>query len=256
MSSIITKIKLEDLKTIAEICFYCLTGTLAILTYLSAKRVLLNTVNTEYQKKVILRLEALQKILADEFYLHSEKYWAKNDTYLINQIKIINQMYAGTPGILYNEDDLMLESNPQASFLLTLENEITADPFVPKQVREAIIENIIKRAYSINDIYHNNLKKYASELALGNTAESFEENYHHLEENISKELVINNCEITQIENEVNCIRLYIQEYFESFRPIKKRYKKYVPVYKKNNIIYSKSKRFIKVLPQKGNTMKQ
>ena len=247
MTDIITKIKMEDLKAIAEICFYCLTGILAVLTYLSAKRVLLNTVNTEYQKKVIIRLEDLSKILADEFYMHSEKYWVKNDTYLITQIKTINEMYAGNPDSLLNEDELTLESNPQASYLLALENEIKADPFVPKRIREAIIDNIIKRAYTIDAIYHSHLSQYASELAHGKADRSFEENYRRLEDSISKELVLKNCGILQIEDEVNYIRLYIQEYFESFRPIKKRYKKYVPVYKKNNTIFSRLKRLFAVL---------
>jgi CRP-like cAMP-binding protein len=48
----------------------------AILTYLAAKRGLLNTVNTEYQKRVMDRLQKLSEELYSEFDPSSEAYWA------------------------------------------------------------------------------------------------------------------------------------------------------------------------------------
>ncbi len=50
---------LDDGLKVTQIAFYVAAGVVAILTYLKAKRGLLNTVNTEYQKKVVI--ERLQR---------------------------------------------------------------------------------------------------------------------------------------------------------------------------------------------------
>ena len=54
---------LDPLLKATQILFYVVAGTVAVLTYRKAKDTLLNTVNTEYQKKVIGRLEELAKEL-------------------------------------------------------------------------------------------------------------------------------------------------------------------------------------------------
>ena len=52
---------IDTLSKIVQISFYIVVGLTAVLTYISAKKGLLNTVNTEYQKKVINRLEEISK---------------------------------------------------------------------------------------------------------------------------------------------------------------------------------------------------
>ncbi len=66
---------LDDGLKVTQIAFYVAAGVVAILTYLKAKRGLLNTVNTEYQKKVIERLGSIADELLEEFDPASERYW-------------------------------------------------------------------------------------------------------------------------------------------------------------------------------------
>ena len=52
--------------------FYIIASTVAIMTYLKAKDGLLNSVNTEYQKKVMEKLTQLSEEIIDEFDFSSE----------------------------------------------------------------------------------------------------------------------------------------------------------------------------------------
>lgn len=44
---------LDTLLKVAQISFYLIASTIAILTYIKAKKGLLNTINSEYHKKII-----------------------------------------------------------------------------------------------------------------------------------------------------------------------------------------------------------
>jgi len=59
---------METTLKLIQMGFYAVASTIAILTYLKAKNGLLNTVNTEYHKKVIDRLVALSDEVFKEFY--------------------------------------------------------------------------------------------------------------------------------------------------------------------------------------------
>ncbi len=58
---------LGDTLKIVQIVFYSVGVVIALLTYQAAKRGLLNTVNTEYQKRVMDRLQKLSEDLYSEF---------------------------------------------------------------------------------------------------------------------------------------------------------------------------------------------
>ena len=62
-----------------QIIFYITASVITVLTFIKAKNGLLNSVNTEYQKRVMDRLASLSNELYDEFDPDSESYWAKND---------------------------------------------------------------------------------------------------------------------------------------------------------------------------------
>ena len=70
--------KYGDALKLVQIVFYAIGAVVAILTYRAAKRGLLNTVNTEYQKRVMDRLQKLSDDLYTEFDESSPTYWAKS----------------------------------------------------------------------------------------------------------------------------------------------------------------------------------
>ena len=69
--------KYGDALKVVQIAFYVVGAVVAILTYRAARRGLLNTVNTEYQKRVMDRLRRLSEDLYGEFDPSSEAYWPK-----------------------------------------------------------------------------------------------------------------------------------------------------------------------------------
>jgi hypothetical protein len=68
---------IDDALKLVQIGFYVTGGAIAVLTYRAAKRGLLNSVNTEYQKRVMDRLAGLSDELFAEFDPDSEHFWAK-----------------------------------------------------------------------------------------------------------------------------------------------------------------------------------
>lgn len=56
-----------DTLKIVHIVFYAVATIVAVLTYRAAKRGMLNTVSTEYQKRVMDRLQKLSEDLYSEF---------------------------------------------------------------------------------------------------------------------------------------------------------------------------------------------
>jgi hypothetical protein len=60
-----------------QIAFYLIGATVAVLTYRAAKRGLLNTVATEYQKRVMDRLQRLSEDLYGEFDMASPTHWSR-----------------------------------------------------------------------------------------------------------------------------------------------------------------------------------
>src|SRR5664280_2400993 len=68
---------LENVTRCAQIAFFLTTGTVAVLTYIRARRTVLSTVNAEYQKRVMDRLHQLSNDLYGEFDPDGPHYWAK-----------------------------------------------------------------------------------------------------------------------------------------------------------------------------------
>ena len=69
----------DTILKITQIGFYITGGTIAVLTYLKVKDGLLNTVNTEYQKKALAKVEEISNYLISEFDEESEYYWCKQN---------------------------------------------------------------------------------------------------------------------------------------------------------------------------------
>lgn len=70
---------LDSIAKLAQILFYAGGLLIGALTYRRAKSTILNTVNTEYHKKVIERLADLSEVLYREFDWSSDDAWYKQD---------------------------------------------------------------------------------------------------------------------------------------------------------------------------------
>jgi hypothetical protein len=218
------KITLDDILKIVQIIFYIIGVIIAILTYRSAKKGLLNTVNTEYKRIVIMRLKELSDELASEFNPNSPNYWVKTIS-IKEQVDEINKEFLKSkesilksgsfkPGIKVMKDQQRLES---------LIQNIQTDPFLPREIRTKVFNSLNNRSKTMEEIYIDELRKYASLLAEGKNVspKELEMNWARVHNIINHRLYESGVGISQIEEETGNIRLEIQKYFESFDPLPK-----------------------------------
>lgn len=211
---------LGDILKFIEIAFYTVGTIVAILTYRAAKRGLLNTVNTEYQKRVMDRLHKLSEDLYSEFDPSSPMYWAtitpvhaaiqrinevfENNT---NEILAARNYYYGTP---YTEDVKRLQH---------LLDPVVSDPFIPENIRQAVIDLLTNRLHVLKSIYIREFEKYADNLAKEKHSPLTEiDDINHIHNKIVEQKNKQGCGVVQIEEEVHEIRALIQDYFSSFNP--------------------------------------
>jgi hypothetical protein len=215
-----TQDTLGDTLKIVQIAFYTIGMIIAILTYRAAKRGLLNTVNTEYQKRVMDRLHKLSGDLYSEFDLSSPAHWATvrpvhhaveeiNEVFENHRDEIlaVRKYYYGTP---YTEDVKRLRH---------LLDPVISDPFIPENIRAAVIDLLENRLHVLEGIYIREFEKYADSLAKGRQSPLTElDDINRLHNKIVDQTNKQGCGITQIEQELHKIRGLIQDYFDSFNP--------------------------------------
>jgi hypothetical protein len=212
--------KYGDALKLVQIGFYIVGAIVAILTYRAARRGLLNTVNTEYQKRVMDRLQKLSEDLYSEFDPSSETYWPKvravhdgidriNDVFDRNREEIL----AGRKyhyGIPYTKD---------VQRLARLLNPVISDPFVPDDIRAAVVDLLENRIGVLSGLYAEQFEKYSTNLAKGKH-EPFTEldDVNKIHNKIVEQQNLRGCGIAQIEDAVHEIRALIQDHFDSFNP--------------------------------------
>lgn len=219
-------LSIDDILKIVQVGFYITVATITVLTYRSAKNGLLNTVNTEYQKKVIAKLEELSNELGSEIDSTSPNYWAKYNP-IREGVDEINDVFARTKDYIlelgeYPFGVLFPENISRMSNFLT---KIKSDPFVPKGVREMIAGFLEHRLEVTQSIYISELESYSEALVAGKKffrTDGEDPDFDEFHNSIIDKLNCRGCGICEIESEINKIRLYIQAYLESFNPIKNR----------------------------------
>jgi len=214
---------LKDIALLVQIAFYIIGATIAILTYRSAKRGLLNTVNTEYHKRVIDHLEKLSETLYSEFDPDSDSYIARS--FNINRIarerlEVHNQIHGGK----YPQDLILhrVELTELESKLYKLIKELKSSPFLPDHIVNYTVEYLTGRVKSINDIkmkyyfeiLHKEMKKdgIIPPEGINHLVYWFEQSVRY---------GINKSEYgeEEVEMEVHKIRTMIKDYLKSFNPL-------------------------------------
>jgi hypothetical protein len=206
---------------IFQVMFYITGSAIAILTYIKAKNGLLNSVNTEYQKKVMDRLSILAKEVYDEFDRTSDKFWAKED----QAKEVLHDLHEKI--IPYKHEILTKKEMPPGVKLPSkfeeldvFLNKIKSDPFVPRKIREKVVFLLEKRTKTMFTAYMQEIDAYKDGLKEGKYWDTLETNHHWFHNQINDRLYKEGCGISQIEEAAHEIRDEIQGYFESFDPIK------------------------------------
>jgi hypothetical protein len=211
---------LGDALKIVQTIFYAVGVVLAVLTYLSAKRGLLNPVNTEYQKRVMDRLQKLSEDLYSEFDPSSPTHWATNKP-VHDAIQQINEVFVN------NKSDMLAQKKyyygtPVTEDVIRLNrllDPVVSDPFIPDNIRDAVIDLLKNRLQVMSSIYWREFNRYADHLAKGKRPPLTElDDVNKIHNKIVEQMNEQGCGISQIEGEVHEIRGLIQAYFDSFNP--------------------------------------
>jgi hypothetical protein len=212
--------KYGDVLKIVQIGFYTIAAMVAILTYRAARRGLLNTVNTEYQKRVIDRLQKLSEDLYSEFDPLSETYWPK--------VRAVHDAVEEINGVFErNQDQILAERKYLYGIPITkdvrrlrqLLAPAVSDPFIPDEIRSAVVDLLENRIQVLGSLYSDEFEKYSNDLAKGKH-EPFTDldDVNKIHNRIVEQQRLRGCGIAQIEEEVHGIRALIQDYFDSFNP--------------------------------------
>jgi hypothetical protein len=209
---------LDDLAKVAQISFYLIGSIVAIMTYRSAKRGLLNTVNTEYHKRVIDRLQKLADELLAEFDPASPHFWAGKGI-IDDAVKEINRDFLHTRNMPGGPH---LTGIPSTEIERRLDRSIRllkADPFIPVEVRDVVLK-VLRHRYDVTfEATMKHLAEYQEALKRGEHTETLDRNSGWLHNRVLTDLYAKGAGIAQVEGEVDRILYAIQNYFDSFNPL-------------------------------------
>jgi hypothetical protein len=134
---------IDNFSKVVQSLFYLIAGSVAVLTYLKAKNGLLNSVNTEYQKKVLERLGALSSDLFAEFDPSSERHWVHRRTAEFVHKAIHEELAPYRSDIVRKKADVRdyigIPVPPEFRELEALAAQIRSDPFIPEGIRRRVV---------------------------------------------------------------------------------------------------------------------
>lgn len=206
---------------LSQTIFYLTGSTIAVLTYMKAKNGLLNTVNTEYHKKVIERLYFISEDLYSEFDPSSENYWLKSD--IAGEICAgINEQFIKSRHLIVSgkiKSDLFgIPSPSEYNKIRNKAGKIRSDPFIPEEIRNTIIEYLDGRANSLFSAFYSIGQEYAKSLCEDKYTDTLSENKYWIHNKINNFMYSKGYGISDCESHVNKIRLQIQGYYRKYDP--------------------------------------
>ncbi len=214
--------KIADITSkFAQISFFAVTGVLAVRTYLSARRGLLNSVNTEYYKKVIATLDEIMRELRSEFDPEDPNYWkkAKSVEYFARESVNKAESYK-----------LQLLSHPVGSQTIPFaecydEKRILRlivlyknDPFIPNEIRSYLLKMLDDRRLGITRTNLNAIRRFHSFVKENKGDVHFRSIDYQLAQSILTEMTEQGCNYNQIEQKVDEFRSQVQGFFSRFDP--------------------------------------
>jgi len=199
-----------------------------VLTYLKAKKGLLNTINTEYQKRALLKVEEISNFLISEFDNDSDFHWSKNRSVDTSVLQMINMIDKRKPHDLEIKEKRWhggIPINPNTERIKNWVDKVKSDPFVPNAIRKIVVDYLEDRVNLMRSIELEELRKFGDSLItdpdkyLSKDKDHVCAIIHNLINNRQYE---SGCGISQVEEKTHEIRFKIQKYYEKYDPIKKK----------------------------------
>lgn len=203
-----------------QIGFYITGGTIVVLTYLKAKKGLLNTIYTEYQKKALLKVEEISNYLISEFDMESDFHCSKQ-MIIEDCVKEMLENFKKNKEILLKEKRWTggIPGNPIIRRLENWVNKVKSDPFIPKAIRNIVVDYLEDRVHKMFAIHQAELRNFGDSLIKEPEKYEGKENIGAAIHNkIDKSLYNCECGISQVEEKIHELRLEIQKYYEKYDP--------------------------------------
>ena len=127
---------------------------------------LLNTVNTEYQKRVIDRLHKLSEDMYAEYDPSSEHYWPKHDV-IGDAVRHIDETFEAHKQQMCEWGEYLggISVHNQKTRLQVILEALLSDPFVPPRIRLAAVDLLEKRLSVAGSVMLSELEGYGHRLA-------------------------------------------------------------------------------------------
>jgi hypothetical protein len=206
---------------IFQMAFYFIASTVAVLTFIKAKNGLLNSVNTEYQKKVMERLSSVSEQLWEEFDFSSENHWSKNDSLKETLERIHEYALKNKHEILTGKKGFAGVPLPKKQMeIMALKEKLKSDPFIPHEIRDKLLKILENRVSSMFEAYHSVIGDYQNDLVKGKHWDTFDENSSWISNKIVNIMSNNGAGISDLESGAHEVRLEIQKFYDGFNPLK------------------------------------
>lgn len=209
---------LDQLLKIIQSLFYIIAAIIAVLTYMKAKNGLLNTINTEYHKRVIERLAAVSEELFSEFDSGSETHWVNNNS-AKELVERIHDHLGPKESVVGSDPGGPIPVTEEVNRLQRQVDRYQSDPFLPRVVRQRVVDFLKERLECTIGVHREVADDYINGLCSGKYWDTQEENHHWVHNAIVTRLYDRGCGVSQNEEEVHAIRMEIQKYFEKFNPL-------------------------------------
>jgi hypothetical protein len=214
---------IDAIAHLAQMAFYAVAGTVAILTYRTARDGLLNTINTEYHKRIIDRLSKLNDDISNVFSIIDAHHWLiddQRDIFFDSLVEIFN----------YHKKKIIDERSSEAiKFGLPLmKNQIDLrvisdsyrnDPFIPEKIRNLIIMLAEDRLRYLQIAFNESSNIFIRRLNDPNNWNNIEEYNMVFCNNVNRILYENGVGISQVQERVSAIQKEIQKYFGGFNKL-------------------------------------
>jgi hypothetical protein len=167
------------------------------------------------------RLAEISRELLSEYDSESPNYWVRVDSVKEVLDRMHDKIRDHKEAII--ESRQMVPGIPVSSKQQELYREaevIRSDPFIPRRLRDQILEFFEGRADVMRAVYIEEIEQYRSELTEGKHWDKLDTNYAWLHNRILAKMSDRGCGIEQIKEDVHTLRNSIQDYFEKFDPIK------------------------------------
>lgn len=213
---------------LAQTAFYCGGLILGYLTYRRVKTTILNTINTEYHKKVIERLATISEDLYEDFGFTlgtSKANDVKYVTDIINQEALAFKKANPTEWNSQNNRSRKRSNffagvpvTPTQVKTFNMLKRYKSDPFLPETVRAKLLDLLEKRSSVTLTAFNTVMTKYQKDLTAGKFRDTLDSNWHFLNNQVGALLREGGVGTEQVEEAVHDIRLEVKRYFDKFTP--------------------------------------